>query len=109
MDERVADGKASGDSRTGRRLFSGLRRIGAQVLDRGPLRTGWCTPVSTAIRGTTIFSSTRLSIPYMGALQSSQELGPQSLAEWVRVRHSQVESRELVYIAHQLDVLARVR
>ena len=36
MDERVADGKASGDSRTGRRLFSGLRRIGAQVLDAGP-------------------------------------------------------------------------
>ena len=36
MDERVSDGKASGDSRTGRRLFSGLRRIGAQVLDAGP-------------------------------------------------------------------------
>ena len=36
MDERVTDGKSSGDSRTGRRLFSGLRRIGAQVFDAGP-------------------------------------------------------------------------
>ena len=107
MDERVSDGKASGDSRTGRRLFSGLRRIGAQVLDAGP--SDWVVyPSVDGYSGDDDIFLHAIIDTVQGALQSSQELDPQSLAEWTSERHSQVESRELVYIAHQLDVLARV-
>ena len=107
MDERVSDGKASGDSRTGRRLFSGLRRIGAQVLDAGS--SDWVVyPSADGYSGDDDIFLHAIIDTIQGALQSSQEFDPQSLAEWASVRHSQVESQKLVYIAHQLDVLARV-
>ena len=107
MDERVADGKASGDSRTGRRLFSGLRRIGAQVLDAGP--SDWVVyPGVDGYSGDDdVFLHAIIDTVY-GALESSEGVSCGTLDEWSRVRHSQVEARELVYIAHQLDVLARV-
>ena len=107
MDERVADGNPSGDSRTGRRLFSGLRRIGAQVLHAGP--SDWVVyPSVDGYSGDDDIFLHAIIDTVQGALQSSQKLDAQALAEWARARHSQVESRELVYIAHQLDVLARV-
>ena len=107
MDERVADGKSSGDSRTGRRLFSGLRRIGAQVLDAGP--SDWVVyPTTDGYAGDDDIFLHAIIDTVQGALESSEELSRETLAEWSRVRHAQVEARELVYIAHQLDVLARV-
>ena len=107
MDERLADGRLSGDSRTGRRLFSGLRRIGAQVLDAGP--SDWVVyPGVDGYSGDDDIFLHAIIDTVQGALQSSQELSRETLDEWSRVRHSQVEARELVYIAHQLDVLARV-
>ena len=107
MDERVTDGKSSGDSRTGRRLFSGLRRIGAQVLDAGPSDWVVYPGVDGYAGDDDIFLHAIIDTVY-GALGDRAEMDAQSLAEWASVRHSQVESRELVYIAHQLDVLARV-
>ena len=107
MDERVDNGKASGDSRTGRRLFSGLRRIGAQVLDAGP--SDWVVyPGVDGYSGDDDIFLHAIIDTVQRALQSSQELSRETLDEWSRARHSQVEARELVYIAHQLDVLARV-
>ena len=43
-----------------------------------------------------------------GAVRDRPELDNEALNEWTTRRHTQVENRELVYIAHQLDVLARV-
>ncbi len=107
MDERVADGKASGDSRTGRRLFSGLRRIDAQVLDAGP--SDWVVyPGAGGYSGDDDVFLHAIIDTVQGALESREELGRETLDEWSRVRHAQIEARELVYIAHQLDVLARV-
>ena len=107
MDERVDNGKASGDSRTGRRLFSGLRRIGAQVLDAGP--SDWVVyPTADGYAGDDDVFLHAIIDTVQGALESSEELSRETLAEWSRVRHAQVEARDLVYIAHQLDVLARV-
>ena len=107
MDERVADGKCSGDSRTGRRLFSGLRRIGAQVLDAGP--SDWVVyPGVDGYSGDDEIFLHAIIDTVQGALESSQELSRETLDEWSRVRHGQIEARDLVYIAHQLDVLARV-
>ena len=107
MDERVAGGEASGDSRTGRKLFSGLRRIGAQVLDAGP--SDWVVyPDADGYSGDDDVFLHAIIDTVHGALASSQGISRETLDEWSRVRHLQVEAGELVYIAHQLDVLARV-
>jgi hypothetical protein len=42
-----------------------------------------------------------------GALQGHRELDPARFAAWIAERHAQIDRGELVYIAHQLDVLAR--
>jgi hypothetical protein len=31
-----------------------------------------------------------------------------AFAEWTRTRHHQIENDALIYIAHQLDILARM-
>ena len=107
MDERTADGRPSGDSRTGRRLFAGLRRTGAHVLDAGP--SDWV--VHPGVDGYSpdeeIFLRAIIDT-VRGALRDSADPGREAVEEWAMSRHFQVESRELVYIAHQLDVLARV-
>ena len=43
-----------------------------------------------------------------GALKVRDEIDSGALDNWIRKRRAQVEGRELVYIAHQLDLLAQV-
>ena len=107
MDERVIDGKQSGDSRTGRRLFSGLRKIGARMLDAGA--SDWVVyPSDEGYNGDEEVFLHAIIDTVEGALRGREEIDAQALERWVRGRRAQVESRELVYIAHQLDVLAQV-
>ena len=42
------------------------------------------------------------------SLTDNPELDPTALKHWLAVRRAQVESGELVYIAHQIDFLVRV-
>ena len=107
MDERTVGGKRSGDSRTGRRLFSGLRKTGARVLDAGA--SDWV--VFPADEGYTRDEEVFLHAiidTVEGALQGRKEIDAQALVRWARERRAQVESRELVYIAHQIDILAQI-
>lgn len=41
------------------------------------------------------------------ALAGHPELDPIQFADWISLRHAQIEDSTLVYIAHQLDVLGR--
>lgn len=107
MDERMVGGKRSGDSRTGRRLFSGLGKAGARVLDAGA--SDWVVyPTDAGYDGDEEVFLYAIIDTVEGALQERREIDPKSLVRWAQERRAQVESRELVYIAHQLDVLARV-
>lgn len=107
MDERTAGGKRSGDSRTGRRLFSGLRKIGARVLDAGS--SDWVVfPRNEGYRGDEEVFLHAIIDTVEGALQGREEIDPRALARWVRERRSQIKSGQLMYIAHQLDILAKV-
>ena len=107
MDERMIGGKRSGDSRTGRRLFWGLRKIGARVLDAGS--SDWVVYPTNAgyNEGEEVFLHAIIDT-VEGALQSRWEIDDEALAGWARERRAQVESWELAYIAHQLDVLAEI-
>jgi len=42
------------------------------------------------------------------ALKDHPSLDRAQFDQWVQTRHSQIENKELVYIAHQLDFLGRV-
>jgi SAM-dependent methyltransferase len=106
MDERVTSGRPSGDSRSGRHLIGHLRAAGATVLAAGA--SDWVVvagpdgyPADEAYFLRFIVETMR------GALQGHPELDAGRFAAWIAERHAQIERGELVYIAHQLDVLAR--
>ncbi len=106
MDERRTDGRPSGDSRTGRHLFGHLERVGAQVLAAGasdwvvhPLGGGY--PADEAY-----FLHFIIHTIYL-ALAGHPELHGERLMSWTAQRHAQIERGELVYIAHQLDILGK--
>jgi len=107
MDQRVLDGKPSGDSRTGRRLFAHLRTAGVDVLAAGS--SDWV--VFAGADGYPADEEYFLHdiIHTIGAaLTGHPQLDAERLGAWVAQRHAQIERGALVYIAHQLDVLACV-
>ena len=106
MDERVTAGRPSGDSRAGRHLIGHLRAAGATVLAAGA--SDWVVvagpdgyPADEAFFLHFIVETMR------GALQGHPELDAGRFAAWIAERHAQIDRGELVYIAHQIDVLAQ--
>jgi SAM-dependent methyltransferase len=108
MDERIRYGRPAGESRTGRHLFQRLRDAGAPVLAAGS--SDWVVypaadgsyPVDEAYFLRSILTTIR------DALQSHPDwVEPADLAEWLAERYRQLAAGDLVYIAHQLDVVGR--
>jgi hypothetical protein len=107
IDRRVLDGKPSGDSRAGRRLFAHLRTAGADVVAAGG--SDWV--VFAGANGYPADEAYFLHdiIHTIGTtLTGHPQLDAERLGAWVAQRHAQVEQGVLVYIAHQLDVLGRM-
>ena len=107
MDQRVLDGKPSGDSRTGRRLFAHLRTAGVDVLAADS--SDWV--VFGGANGYPADEAYFLHhiIHTIGtALTGHPQLDAERLGAWVAQRRAQIEQGALVYIAHQFDVLACV-
>ncbi len=107
MDERRVNGKPSGDSRAGRHLFRHLREAGARILAAGS--SDWVVfagpdgyPADEA------YFLHFLVDTISAALQDHPQIDTQRLSAWVTARHDQIARGELVYIAHQLDVVGRV-
>jgi hypothetical protein len=108
MDARVTGGQPSGDSRTGRRLFSHLRQVGAEILEAGasdwvvfPRQGGYPADEAYFLHFILHF--------FESALKGHPELDQPRFAGWLTARHAQVERAELVYIAHQMDFLVSVK
>jgi len=106
MDDRITNGKPSGDSKTGRHLFNHLNEIGATLIAAGssdwvvfPGRDGYVADEAYFLH---------FIIHTIGnALRGHTELNSNAFEEWIRVRHEQVEEKSLIYIAHQLDFVGR--
>lgn len=105
MDKRRVKGRPSGDSRTGRHLFGQLRQAGFDILAAGA--SDWVVfagpegyPAEEAIFLRFIIQTVKQ------ALAGHPELDPDRFREWLTQRRRQIDSGELVYIAHQLDFLA---
>lgn len=107
MDERVIAGKPSGDSRAGRHLFQHLNAAGCEILSAGS--SDWVVfgdetyPVDEAYFLHFIVATIH------NALLRDGEIAPHRVDAWASARHTQITRGALVYIAHQLDFLGRVR
>lgn len=107
MDERLVDERPSGDSRSGRHLFTHLKNHGAEILAAGS--SDWVVwarhgryPADEAYFLHFIINTMHK------ALQGHTELDGVQFDQWIAQRHAQIENGELVYIAHQLDFLGRI-
>jgi SAM-dependent methyltransferase len=108
MDERITAGRPSGDSRSGRHLFGHLRAAGLEVLDAGS--SDWVVFAGSAGYPADEAYFLHFIVETMrGALAGQPALPADRFADWITRRHAQIEQGELVYIAHQLDFLARRR
>ena len=106
MDERLTGGKPSGDSRTGRHLFSHLKAAGAHLLEAGS--SDWVVyPTTQGYPQDEAYFLHFVIHTIHQALENHPELDPARFTAWIAERHAQTERQELVYIAHQLDFLGR--
>lgn len=111
MDERLTDGKPSGDSRSGRHLFAHLRQAGAEILAAGG--SDWVVfarPDGDPAEGYPADEKYFLQFiveTMRRALADHPALDQAQFANWIAQRRAQIEAGELVYIAHQLDFVGR--
>jgi hypothetical protein len=95
-----------GDSRCGRHLFGHLRAAGREILAAGA--SDWTVfaqqgryPADEA------YFLQHILYFFESALSAHPGLADGVLAAWLATRRAQVEHGELVYVAHQMDFLAR--
>ncbi len=113
--EHMDDG---GSSDAGRRLLAALRARGLHDASGGARRE--TTVLAVGSSDWVVFPQNQ-SYPadeaaflrYIldtidGVLDGTPDIDAKAFADWRRTRHRQVEAGELTYVAHQLDVLARV-
>jgi len=106
MDERFIKGQPSGDSHTGRHLFTQLRNAGAEILAAGA--SDWVVfPISGSYPNDEAYFLHFIIHTLQQALLGHPELEATNLKSWVDTRHAQIENNELVYIAHQIDFFGR--
>lgn len=106
MDERVTDGRPSGDSRTGRHLFSKIRAAGGELIAAGS--SDW-----VVFAGRDGYAADEAYFLHFiihtihQALHGHKGLDQPLFEAWIAQRHAQIKAGTLVYIAHQLDFLGR--
>lgn len=107
MDERLTNGRPSGDSRSGRHLFRQLSQAGGKILAAGS--SDWVVfagddgyPADEAYFLQFIIKTMQQ------ALTGHPELDQARFKTWIQQRQSQIERNELVYIAHQIDFWGRI-
>jgi SAM-dependent methyltransferase len=107
MDIRRRQGRPAGSSVTGRRLLRHLQDAGARLVAAGssdwvvfPGLDGYCGDEAYFLHSI---------IDTMGrALHQHPDLDPDRLNNWLAQRHGQIHAAQLIYIAHQLDVMGYI-
>jgi hypothetical protein len=103
MDKRAT----GGDSRAGRHLFSHLRQAGANILAAGA--SDWVVhAVDGKYPGDEAYFLHFILHFFEESLSEHAALDAAAFPEWLSKRREQIEAGELVYIAHQMDFLAKV-
>jgi len=107
MDQRVTNGRLSGDSRSGRHLFTLLRQNGVEIIAAGS--SDWVVYA----RGDGYVADEAYFLHFIihtmhGALRDHPQVDAAIFEAWIAERHAQIERGELVYITHQMDFLGRM-
>lgn len=109
MDDRVdAAGAPSGDRHAGRRLLSELRAHGATLLAAGSSDWVVLPDAPGSYPADEAYFLHFIIATVQRALADDAAVEPAALAHWTARRHAQIAAGELIYIAHQLDVVGRV-
>lgn len=104
MDKRRINARRSGDSQTGRHLFSKIGNVGVRILDAGA--SDWCIfPIGNNYPNDEAYFLHFILNTIHRALENCPKLNADSLRDWIAARQIQVERSELIYIAHQLDLV----
>ena len=105
MDERVRYGRPAGESRAGRHLYHHLRAAGAPPLASGS--SDWV--VHAQPNGSYYGDEGYFLKSILGTVEEglSGHVDSDRLAEWMKLRFSQVAAGELLYIAHQIDYVGK--
>ena len=107
MDTRMVDGRRSGDSQTGRKMFAHLPAAGAEILDAGS--SDWVVyPRAGGYEADEAYFLHYIVHTIARALEGNPDLDRNYFAAWIAQRHAQIEAGTLVYIAHQLDFCGRL-
>jgi hypothetical protein len=102
MDHR----RTGGDSRAGRHLFGHLLAAGAEVLAAGA--SDWVVyPSNGKYPGEEAYFLHFILHFFEESLSGHAELDQEAFGRWLRERRQQIDRGELIYIAHQMDFLAR--
>ena len=107
MDRRRRQGRPAGSSVTGRRLLRHLKEAGAHLLAAGS--SDWVVfPGPEGYPGDEAYFLHFIIDTIGRALQGHPDLDSSSFQTWLERRHRQIDSAELIYIAHQLDVMGYI-
>ncbi len=107
MDTRRVRGQPAGSSFTGRRLLRHLKEGGATVAAAGS--SDWLVfPGPVGYPGDEAYFLHCIIDTIGQALLGHPELDPERFRAWIAQRHAQIEAAELVYIAHQVDVMGYI-
>lgn len=97
-----------GGSQTGRQLFHQIQRAGGQVLAMGS--SDWVVhPVNGRYPADEAFFLHFILDTMENALHNHPQLDSSLLPDWLTQRRAQVQAGQLVYIAHQIDLVGVVR
>ncbi|MGE5072320.1 MAG: hypothetical protein ACM3MF_02745 [Anaerolineae bacterium] len=98
--------RTGGDSRAGRHLFAHLAAAGADVLAAGS--SDWIVyPRNGCYPGEEAYFLHFILHFFEEALRGEPELDMDRFVAWLAERRRQIDRAELIYIAHQVDFLAR--
>ncbi len=107
MDTRGPQGRPSGSSVTGRRLLRLLQEANARIVAAGS--SDWVVfSGPDGYPGDEAYFLHFIIDTIARALGDPPELERGRFRAWIAARHRQIEAGELIYIAHQLDVMGYI-
>jgi len=99
---------SGGDSQSGRHLFGYLKQVGAKIEAAGS--SDWVVyPVDGQYPNDEEYFLHFILHFFENSLSGHPELNTVAFANWLSVRRKQIEQAMLVYIAHQIDFLLKVK
>lgn len=99
---------SGGNSRTGRKLFKQLRGLDTEIIAAGA--SDWVVHTTHGSYPAQEQAFLHFILNFFeSSLNAQTEINAAEFADWLAKRRAQIETGELVYIAHQMDLLVKAR